>query len=86
MVERWTKRWIGIVGVTNILGGGRSTLLEKTLDEFVKQGTIDAWRFADVGPCLYDVLTNKDVGEIERNILDDIKKKLAEGRIRRWHA
>ncbi|MFQ6076436.1 MAG: hypothetical protein ACE5Z5_09940 [Candidatus Bathyarchaeia archaeon] len=81
MSER--KKWMGIVKVTDALGGTRSKLLEEALNDMIKQGRIETWRCADSGPCIYDVLTTENINTIETELILLVKNKMAE-RKKRW--
>lgn len=70
------KKWVTLAGIASRMGHGRMRILEETLNDFVKEGRIDGWQFADV--TRYEVLTDKDVTRIEAEIINAIRQKRLE--------
>lgn len=61
-------------GVAERLGGERSRVIEETLNDFVKEGKINAWRFRLTD---YEVfIGEEDARRVEAEILIKARKKL----------
>lgn len=67
-----------LVGIHSRFGHGRIWVLEEVLNQMVSEGRIDSWQVPDA--TRYEVLTDKDVSEIEGEILSVVRQKMASRR------
>ncbi|MFQ6076132.1 MAG: hypothetical protein ACE5Z5_08365 [Candidatus Bathyarchaeia archaeon] len=70
------KKWVTLALLSGRIAG-RMRTVEDALNEFVKNKKIDTWRFAGaLEGTRYEVLTDRDVTDIESEILNDIRKRI----------
>lgn len=70
--RRGRRGWVTLHAIGYRIGGSRMSIVEETLNNFVKEGKIVNWQF--VGG-VYQVLSDKTVTEIEWEVLTAIRKK-----------
>ncbi|MFQ6074652.1 MAG: hypothetical protein ACE5Z5_00760 [Candidatus Bathyarchaeia archaeon] len=56
------------------IGGSSIPLVEEILNDFVKEGKIDGWKYS--GEPAYEVLTERDITEIKKDIMFELSIRI----------
>lgn len=69
-------RWMKLLVVASRIGGGRMPKVEEVLNDLMKSGRIEHWKFVGGWDANYEVLTAEDITALEAEIISAVSQKI----------